>query len=530
MTGSLPPAGNMAGPAWSIFVIMRPVLAAFLLSTAALNAAAEEPAPPPAQATAAPARTEIPTTAAPPDAAAAAATPAPAAAAAPDRSLTASALQALDQRMEAYDQFRKLFETARFDEALPLAQRVVELSETAANREGELPIAYNNLAATQYQLSDYAGAEFNYKKSLALLEESQGISSTRMIVPLAGLGAVYAALDQHAQAVQQFDRALAVSRRSLGLFNLAQLPLIDQVADSRFALGDYGGVERDHFYALRIAEQHYGYDDPRTVPPAMKLAAFYESLKQFAAARGLYLRARDVSLKANPGYSPEAVKSLLGIGRTHRIQYTMEPETLDSQQPARDEVTGEIVGKVYRESRVPPPAADRAGLKAIEQALALLRAATDAPKPLLAETLTELGDWYQATSRASTAVPFYAEASSIYTASAESAMLGNPLAAPRMIFYRAPLASTRGIGVVSGDVIIHQAQFSFDVNESGDTENVTVVSTDMAEGQLAQSRRAIERAVYSPRFEDGKPVATQGVQFTSRWYEQRKTETPSTGS
>ena len=523
MTASLRSAGNMAGPAWSIVVIMRPVLASLLLSTAAWTAAAaEEPAPPPA---AAQARTEDPANAAPPNAAAATGTPAPAA---PDRSLTATALQPLDQRMEAYDQFRKLFETARFDEALPLAQRVVELSEAAANRENERPIAYNNLAATQYQLSDYAGAEFNYKKSLALLEESQGISSPRMIVPLAGLGAVYAALDQHAQAAKLFDRALAVSRRSLGLFNLAQLPLIDQAADCRFALGDYGGVERDHFYALRIAEQHYGYDDPRTIPPAMKLAVFYESLKQFAAARGLYLRVRDVSLKANPGYSPEAVKSLLGIGRTHRIQYTMEPDTLDSQQPAHDEVTGEIVGKVYRESRVPPPAADRAGLKAIEQALALLRATTDPPKPLLTETLTELGDWYQATSRASTAVPFYAEASTIYAADAESAMNGNPLAAPRMIFYRAPLASTRGIGVISGDVIIHQTQFSFDVSESGDTENVTVVNTDMAEGQLAQSRRAIERAVYSPRFENGKPVATQGVQFTSRWYEQRKTETPST--
>ncbi|MGB5133088.1 MAG: tetratricopeptide repeat protein [Steroidobacteraceae bacterium] len=519
---------------------MRQVLAILLLSTAALTApaVAEETVPPATPSTAAPTTPELstpepsipepstaePTTATPPPP-----TPPPAATSAPDRSLTGSALQALDQRLEAYDQFRTLFEAARFDEALPLAQRVVELSETAGNREKELPIAYNNLAATQYQLSDYAAAETNYKKSLALLEENQGMSSRRMIVPLAGLGAVYAALDQHELAVKQFDRALAVSRRSEGLFNLAQLPMIDKVADSRFALGDYGGVERDYFYALRIAEQHYGYDDVRTAPPAMKLASFYESLKQFAAARGLYLRARDVSLKNNAGYTPMAVRSLLGIGRTHRLQFTMQPETMDSQQPARDEVTGEIVGRVYRESRVPPPAADRAGLKAIEQALVLLRAAPDASRALLDETLTELGDWYQATARASIAADFYAEASTIYAAEVDTGT-GNPLSAPRMIFYRPPLASTRGIGIVTGEVIIHQTTFSFDVNETGDTQNVAVVTTDMAEGQLAQSRRALERAIYSPRFEDGKPVATQGVQFTSRWYEQRKTETPSTSS
>ena len=482
--------GNTLGPAWSIVVSMTLVLATLLLSTAAFGAAAMADEP-------------VPAAAAPPE------------------------VPPIDQRMEAYDEFRAMFETARFEEALPLAQRVVDLSEVHRDRDTELPIAYNNLGATQYQLSDYQAAEASFMKSLALLEASQGISSRRMIIPLAGLGTAYAALDQHALAVKQFDRALAVSRRSEGLFNLAQLPMIEKAADSRFVLGDYGGVERDHFYALRIAEQNYGFDDPRTLPAAMKLGAFYESLKEFAAARGLYLRVRDISMKESGGFNPLAIKSLVGIGRMHRLQYTMEPETLESQLPARDEVTGEIVGKVYRESRVPPPAADRAGLKSIELALQLLRATPDPPRLLLAETLTELGDWYQATSRANTAEPYYAEASTIYAADIDSGM-GNPLLAPRMIFYRPPLASTRGIGIVTGEVVLHQTVFSFVVSETGDTQNVTVVTTDMSDGQLAQSRRALERAVYSPRFENGKPVATAGVQFTSRWYEQRQAQTPST--
>jgi tetratricopeptide (TPR) repeat protein len=471
---------------------MTPVLAALLLSTATLAAAAmaEEPA----------------TGATPP---------------------VSVAAKAIDERMDAYDQFKSLFDAARFEEALPFAIRVVELSEARPERDTELSIAYNNLGATQYQLNDYPAAEISYRKSLALLEANQGISSKRLITPLAGLGAVYAALDQHALAVQQFDRALAVSRRSDGLFNLAQLPLIEKAADSRFALGDYGGVERDRLYALRIAEQHYGYDDPRTIPATMELATFYESLKQYVAARGLYLRVRDIGMKESGGFNPLVIKSLIGIGRTHRLQYTMEPESLDSQQPARDEVTGEIVGRVYRESRVPPPAADRAGLKSIEQALELLRAARDPPRPLLAEALLELGDWYQATSRATTATLYYAEASTIFAADMDSGM-GNPLLAPRMVFYRPPLASTRGIGNVTGTVVVHETEFSFSVGETGDTRNVTVVKTGMSDSQLAQSRRALERAVYSPRFENGKPVATEGVQFTGKWYEQTKAEAPST--
>jgi len=454
--------------------------------------------------------------------------PAPVPAAVPvAKPSVAPRILAIDQRLEAYDQFRAMYETARFEEALPLAQRVVELSEAHRDREIELPIAHNNLGATQYQLNNYQAAELSYKTSLELLESTQGISSRRMIVPLAGLGTVYAAQDQHALAVLQFDRALAISRRADGLFNLAQLPLIEQVADSRIALGDFGGVEHDYYYAIKIAEHHYGYDDPRTLPAVLRLATFYESVREFIGARMLYLRARDISMKESGGFNPLAIKSLVGIGRTHRMQYTMDPETLEGQGPARDEITGEMVGRVYRESRVPPPAADRTGLKSVQTALELLRATPDPPPQLLTETLTELGDWYQATSRPNIALPYYVEASTLYTADAESGLV-NPLLAPRMIFYRPPTASTRGLNTLTGQYLVRKTIFSFVVSETGETRDITVVSSDMSEGQLAQSRRALDRAIYSPRFENGAPVVTEGVRFTTDWYEQKPVETPST--
>ncbi len=171
-----------------------------------------------------------------------------------------------DARMEAYDLFRGFYETSRFAEALPYARRVVELSETDPERDFELPIAYNNLGATQYQLGDYQAAAESYRNSLEMLESTQGISSRRLVVPLSGLGAAYAALDQHALAAELLDRALAVSRRADGLFNLTQLPLIEQAADSRFAIEDFVGVERQRLYALKIAEQNYGFGDERTLP------------------------------------------------------------------------------------------------------------------------------------------------------------------------------------------------------------------------------------------------------------------------
>lgn len=475
---------------------MTLVLALLLLAAAPPEGVEENPAPPPAESAVAP--------------------PAPR----PQLGILPQ-----DLRMEAYDQFRGLYETERFEEALPYARRVVELSESDPEREFELPIAYNNLGATQYQLRDYPASVESYRKSLEMLESTQGISSRRLVVPLAGLGAAYAALDQHVLAAELLDRALAVSRRADGLFNLAQLPLIEQAADSRFAINDFAGVERQRMYALKIAEQNYGYGDERTLPAILQLASFYESLHEFVAARTMYLRARDIAFEESGGYSPLAVRSLLGIARTHRLQYTMNPDTLGNQQ-ARDEITGEVVSSVFRESRGQPLAADRTGLKSAQTALEILRGTSDPPRDLLTETLIELGDWFQTAARPTLSLPYYQEAATILEQEyASDPMAGNPLMAPRMVFYRPPVSAIRSPNTPAGQYVVRQTVFSFNVLEAGELQNITVVSTDMSEGQLAQSKRAISRAIYSPRFVSGKAVATESVTFTGEWYEEPSPQT-----
>jgi len=438
-------------------------------------------------------------------------------------------LKILDQdlRLEAYQQFRALYEEARYEEALPYARQVLDLSASGEDPDYELPIAYNNLGATQYQLGDYAGAAASYRESLDMLESTQGISSRRLVVPLAGLGAAYAALNEYQVAAELYDRALGVSRRADGLFNLQQIPLIKQAADSRYAIRDFTGAEREYMYALKIAEQNFGYGDPRTIPPLLELGTFYESLREYIAARMVYMRARDAALQVNPGYSPEAVQALTGIARSHRLQYTMDPDGLESQQPLRDEITGEVVPRVYRDSGLPPPTANRTGVKAGQQALDLLRATPAPPPELMTRTLLELGDWYQATSRPAMSLPYYGEAAAILDKqSAADPLMGHPLRAPRMVFYRPPLSASRGLDDPSGRYVIRKTVFVFEVTEAGKPQNITVVSTDMNEERLGLSRRAIEKAIYSPRFAEGKPVSTAGVTFTGEWYEEITGEDP----
>jgi tetratricopeptide (TPR) repeat protein len=431
-----------------------------------------------------------------------------------------------DMRIEAYQQFRALYEASRFEEALPYARRVVELSEHGEDPDYELPVAYNNLGATQYQLGDYAGAADSYGKSLELLEATQGISSRRLVVPLAGLGAVYAAQDRHDLAADMYGRALAVSRRADGLFNLQQVPLLRQAADSRFAMNDFAGAEREYMYALKIAEQNYGYGDVRTIPTLLEFGGFYEGLREYVAARIMYIRARDAALTAQPGFSPDAVTALAGISRCHRLQYSVNPDASESAPPTHDEFTGEVINKIYQD-RMPGPAADRTGLKAAQQALDLLRATPSPPPELLSQVLLELGDWFQVLAKPNQSMPYYIEAATLLDARASSnPLLVHPLREPRMVFYRPPVGSIRKAITMSGSPIVRKTVFSFLVTEQGEPRDITVVTSDMNEAQLMLSRRALSKAIYSPRFSEGQAVATAGVTFTGEWYEQATPESP----
>ncbi|MBM4219081.1 MAG: tetratricopeptide repeat protein [Gammaproteobacteria bacterium] len=432
-----------------------------------------------------------------------------------------------DIRLEAYQQFRALYETGQYWQALPYAKRVVELSEHGEDPDYELPVAYNNLGATQFQIGDYAGATDSYQKSLDLLETTQGISSRRLVVPLAGLGTVYAAQDQHAIAAGLYERALAVSRRADGLFNLQQVPLLRQAADSRSAISDFAGAERAHQYALKIAEQNYGYGDTRTIPALLELGGFYENLHEYIAARLMYLRARDAALAANPGFSPDAVTALTGISRCHRLQYSLNPDTSESAQPQRDEFTGDFAGRVFPEARAPSPSADRTGLKAAQHALELVRSTPDPPVELVTQALLELGDWFQVLAKPGQSMPYYVEVAALLDGrSATDPLLAHPLREPRMVFYRPPAGAPRKINAPAGSFVVRKTVFSFLVTEAGLPQDIAVVSSDMNESQLMLSRRAIARAIYSPRFAEGKAVATAGVTFTSEWFDTAEEATP----
>lgn len=439
------------------------------------------------------------------------------AAAAPEPANAAPAPTAAGTRSALYEDFRRDYTAGRYEAALPKARDLVSLIEAEDPLSDELPTAYNNLGVVQLRVGDLPGAEASFGRALELLEQTQGIASRRLVSPLAGLGAVYAAQGQNARAVDVLQRAVGISRRADGLFNLGQLDLLDAIIRSYESLGILEGIERELRYQLQVVQKEYGADDPRTVPITMKLAVWYERTNRYAAARALWTHVAEIGLADNDGRNAATINGLLGIARTHRLQYARDPGSIEGAPPV-DPLTGRVDPMFGTGMRPGTVRLDPDGEAAALKALGILDSTPNAPGDLQARTLIELGDWYLTARDPGRAIPQYERAWSL-VGKALAPGEANPLLTPRPVLYRPLAAAVRNRGQPDTPTVARKLEFNLDIDVTGEVTGVTTVSSEVSDGQTQQVRKALEKAWFSPRFEDGKPVATTGFLFTEYWFE-----------
>jgi tetratricopeptide (TPR) repeat protein len=136
--------------------------------------------------------------------------------------------QGADAQVEIYHQFRTAFDAHRFQEALPLAQKLVTITEEqygANDRALVNPLA--NLGTTQYRLGDYAAAEQTYLRGIKIVEDGGAGADRLLLQPLHGLGATYFARKEYDEASVILKRALDLSRNLDGLFNPQQMQILE---------------------------------------------------------------------------------------------------------------------------------------------------------------------------------------------------------------------------------------------------------------------------------------------------------------
>jgi TonB family protein len=412
------------------------------------------------------------------------------------------------ERISVNQQFREAFDARRYEEALPLAQKVVDLTEEQYGKEDRALVnPLTNLGTVHYRLKEYDAAEKEYQRSVEILEKTAGATDRQLLRPLQGLGSSHFAEKEYVDAATALKRAIDLSRNLDGLFNAGQLQILEPLIASYVALDLTAEAEKEQQYALRVAETAYGRMDARMLKPLDKYGRWLEQLGRYTSARLLYARALTIAEQTSGRGSLAAVDPLLGIARSYRLEYVNGAEEVPSTQ---DAFSPDVNGVPVDGQRLNPD-----GERALRLALQAIEKNEKNSVPdhkRRADTLLELGDWYMSSSAVARGIEMYREAWKDYVQAGDTPTLTQP----RLLSYRPPTSSAKRSSLKPDESEARFVEVKFNVTKDGRTEAVEVASSDAPESAQRATVSALKKARYSPKFEAGEPVDAVGVIFREK--------------
>ena len=226
-----------------------------------------------------------------------------------------------------------------------------------------------------------------------------------MIEYYRGLGRTYIKRAQYEQAIATLEQAQHISQRHLGLFNVEQAALLDDITTAYLGLGNTVDAQKTQVERLDNAIRRFGADDPRVIPFRYTLAKYYEQSRLPESAREQYEEVLT------------AQESRLGGSDAGLLPPLRELVALDLlvAQGANPERRDRLAAVLERESRLRRPSS-------------------------AASSLAFLGDWAIVTGDAAAARDYYREAWSALQADPEVDVAAY-FRKPTMIDFVAPLSA-----------------------------------------------------------------------------------------
>jgi TonB family protein len=423
---------------------------------------------------------------------------------------------------DAFTGFRKAFDEGRYEAAIPFARRVLELAEANARTPGdeEIQVALMNLGMAQYLSGDYVGAEETYRRAIEVVESSGRPLHARLARAYAGLAATYHDTRHHELAVENFQQAVALTRRHEGLLTETQVPLLEKYIDSLTELGRYADALQGYRYVLRIATRKYGEHSPALAPTLERIGRWYTQIGAYDQARRTLRRAIQLVANGDGDRSPRLIGPLTALAACNRRQL------VDPSQSLATSADNERATMFHEPGVAPAPSVSSTTLAA-EAERSLLRAAEIAeagadPSPIqVADVRTQLGDWYQSRGQSERALPHYQKAW-LAASQVKQPHEGRPVVEalfgqPVLLQIVRPEGWNRYASRKPEEVETRNVVVEFTVNTEGRAEQVKVIDDSGDERRAQKTTDAMETARYRPRLENGAPVATAGVSFTQPW-------------
>ena len=413
-----------------------------------------------------------------------------------------------DERVATYREFRAAFDARRYADALPLADKVKQLTELqhgADDRALVNPLC--NLATVQLRLRNYAAAIPGYQRAIDIIDGKAAGGDQLLVRPLHGLGETYLALKQYPEAAVALKRALDLTRNLNGLFNVDQLVIVDGLIDAYVQLERTADADKEHQYAFRVAETAYGRNDLRLLGPIDRLARWHEYNGRYTTARTLHARGLQLAEAKAGGGTIQSVDPLRGLARSYLLEFLYGPEEV-AVSPTDDPFAAPTATDANGNARLNPE-----GERALKLAVLIQAKVKPANHAKLGATLMDLGDYDLLGNSVPVALDAYRQAWTEFSAEGNTAVLQ----APRRISYRPPASSaTRARPAKPDEYEERFVEARFTVTREGKVTDAVVGASDANPAVEKAVLAAVRKARFGPRIEAGLPVETKGVTLRER--------------
>jgi tetratricopeptide (TPR) repeat protein len=364
-------------------------------------------------------------------------------------------------------------------------QAALKPAEDLVAAQQQLPhgLAYaNDLAALgriHAELRDIDAAAAKYLEAIDVITKAEGEFSPTLIDVYRGLGRTYIRGARYPEAVTTLETAQNISQRNLGLFNVEQSPLLDDITTAYLGLGNTVEAQARQLARLDNAVRRFGADDPRVIPFRYVLANYYERSRL-----------------------PESASK----------QYE---EVLKTQEAAHGDANAALLTPLRQLVKIDLLIAQATKPERRDRLAMLLDQTPDADPIERGLSLAVLGDWAIVANDPAAARDYYQRA---WTALAQNSQfdVAAYFNAPSMIDFVAPLNAVDR-NEHSRPYAWAQIQFNFNVSAEGLPSNVTIVG--LGEDQdptpiQSQYSRRLRETHFRPRVVAGNPVATTNVKST----------------
>jgi tetratricopeptide (TPR) repeat protein len=362
-----------------------------------------------------------------------------------------------------------------FSAAIGPAKSIVEAQRTQP--EPQYPADLAALGLIQAELRDLEPALDNLIEAVDLVVKAEGEYSPTLIEYYRGLGRTYIKTGQYQQAIVTLEEAQHITQRHLGLFNVEQAALLDDITTAYLGLGNTVDAQKVQVERLDNAIRRFGAADPRVIPFRYTLAKYYERSRLPGSAREQY----EEVLSAQEGRLGETDAGLLA--------------------PLRELVQLDLL------------VAQGADSERRDRLAAVLEQSPNATPVDRGLSLALLGDWATVTGDTATAADYYREAWRTLSMSPDVDVAAY-FRKPTMIDFVPPLSPVDR-NERSKPYTWAEIALEFDVSASGLPSDVRVMTRDAKTTSLqARYNRRMRETHFRPRLVAGEPVATTNVRST----------------